>query len=457
MEHGEYQPLNIPFWFSSDDPQNPKPADVEITYDPSSSTYFKKFYNFTLNTQSFENMLEFAIHVSAMDGQGNSHGYEGEDPYIISYHVDNDYPRVEYIPPKDNEGNPIPDTTYLNANFNHTLTFNIFDDVGDVIESRGVVFSQLSGETVPFIPEDFAVNNNAGFQLNLCVENCTGGRDVIYPDDGDWQVVVTAIDNLGNEVTASTTDAPRFNIRIDSEPPTIESEELGSRLGGNSTWTPVVNWGNLSPGSEVAVELRIGEGTWTTLQACDPDEEDCLFPYLLGQQPNVRVQLISNVFQYGDKNTFRVTASDSAFPPNRSVPGNIGFYVDNKGPEVKMSVPWVRDTTSEGSRVLGLHLTSVLIRLKMILGLNMSRFIKKVMTKLLSRRLISILITHSLCPLTLSIRAKFYCKKVLLKLDCTSLQEIYMDLKPPLHQITYLSIEKVRRCRLEVTRTHTTI
>ncbi|MDF5068621.1 hypothetical protein P3619_24490, partial [Vibrio parahaemolyticus] len=176
---------------------------------------------------------------------------------------------------------------------------------------RGLVFYQQTGEKVTYTPENFASNSKDAFKVKLCTgEICSNQGSTIYPGDGDWLVVAAAEDNLGNSVSELTSTAPRFNIRIDSEAPIVKSEQVQSRLGGNNQWAPVIDWGTLSSGNNVKIDLRRGSGQALTLESCDPLTEACDVPYLVGEQPDVKVQLVSKAFDYDEWNEFYVTATD---------------------------------------------------------------------------------------------------------------------------------------------------
>ncbi|MCV5927947.1 hypothetical protein OFO11_39225, partial [Escherichia coli] len=79
-------------------------------------------------------------------------------------------------------------------------------------------------------------------------------------------------------------------------------------------WTPVIDWGTLSSGNNVKIDLRRGSGQALTLESCDPLTEVCDVPYLVGEQPDVKVQLVSKAFDYDEWNEFYVTATDNAYP-----------------------------------------------------------------------------------------------------------------------------------------------
>ncbi|MCV3264434.1 hypothetical protein OGZ01_25550 [Vibrio harveyi] len=135
---------------------------------------------------------------------------------------------------------------------------------------------------------------------------------------------------MGNAVSDADSGAPRFRIYIDSEAPVVNDANIAERLGGNSVWTPIIDWGELSQGSNVKIELSKGSGQTQTLEACDPVASSCDEPYLIGEQPDIKVQLVANAFSYDATNEFYVTATDTAYPKNESRKGTFTFKVDNE-------------------------------------------------------------------------------------------------------------------------------
>ncbi|PUZ86080.1 hypothetical protein, partial [Vibrio vulnificus] len=356
VEKAGSQPTFNSVWYDKTEPNSARPLEVTID-ESSSSTIYRKEYTFTLDTSSTDlpSIIEFAIETSAMDIHGNAYGYNGKDPHIEKVHVDNDYPVVAYVPPNDVNGDPIGEEVYLNAKNNiHELTFKISDVVGDKLDKRGLLFYKPTGEVRPFTYEQFSSNSKDNFKVKLCSgENCAAQGNTIYPGDGNWLVVASAEDNLGNSVSRIDSTAPRFNINIDSEAPVVNGAIIEKRLGGNDIWTPVVDWGDLSKGSHVKVDLRRGSGQSVTLASCNPEADVCNQPYLIGSQPDVKVQLVADAFDYNVSNEFYVTATDTAYPANVSVTGVFTFKVDNKGPEIVLNTPWIEDSISKESYVVG--------------------------------------------------------------------------------------------------------
>ncbi|WP_260260643.1 hypothetical protein [Vibrio intestinalis] len=349
------QPKFATMWYNATEPSSPKPIDVNITAGSNGDSYSKEYF-FTLDTQlpELKEMVEFALNTSAKDTHGNSYGYDGKEPYIESLYIDNDYPVASYTPPNDVQGKPIDPSIYLNAKNVHELTFAISDVVGDKRDVRGLVFYKPTGEKATFTAQDFSANSQDSFKVKLCTGDvCNNQGNTIYPGDGNWLVVVRAEDNLNNSVSELISTAPRFNVLIDSEAPVVSGGAIEEKLGGNSIWTPVINWGSLSQGSDVQIDLRRGSGQAVRLSHCDPAAEVCDLPYLIGEQPDVKVQLVAGAFDYLASNEFYVTATDKAYPSNVSTQGIFTFKVDNIGPEIRLNTPWVEDALSKESYVLG--------------------------------------------------------------------------------------------------------
>ncbi|PQJ42961.1 hypothetical protein BTO00_13100, partial [Vibrio campbellii] len=362
VEEGDQAPKFQSMWYAMGDPNTAIPLDLQLQ-ESGDSNKFRKEYFFTLNTESTDltDIIEFALEITASDTKGNTY----KEPHIARLHVDNDYPTASYIPPIGPDKKPIGQDVYLSIKDNiHDLTFALDDVVDDKLEKRSLLFYKTSGERYPVSYEQFYTNQSDRFVVRLCSqEDCSTQGTTINPGDGDWLAVVSAEDNLGNAVSHADNAAPRFPIHIDSEPPVVKDAEITERLGGNDVWTPVIDWGDLSQGSNVKVELRKGSGQSQTLEACDPDTSVCEQPYLIGEQPDVKVQLVAEAFNYDSKNEFYVTATDKAYPANKSRKGTFSFQVDNKGPEIELATPWVVDSNSGKSGVLGpnfkVSLTSV--------------------------------------------------------------------------------------------------
>ncbi|HDM8046039.1 TPA: hypothetical protein P0E04_004302, partial [Vibrio campbellii] len=352
VEEGDQAPNFQSMWYAMDDPNTAIPLDLQLQ-ESGDSNKFRKEYFFTLNTESTDltDIIEFALEITASDTKGNTY----KEPHIARLHVDNDYPTASYIPPVGPDKNPIGQDVYLSIKDNiHDLTFALDDVVDDKLEKRSLLFYKTSGERYPVSYEQFYTNQSDRFVVRLCSqEDCSTQGTTINPGDGDWLAVVSAEDNLGNAVSDADNAAPRFPIHIDSEPPVVNDAEITERLGGNDVWTPVIDWGDLSQGSNVKVELRKGSGQSQTLEACDPDTSVCDQPYLIGEQPDVKVQLVADAFNYDSKNEFYVTATDKAYPANKSRKGTFSFKVDNKGPVILLSTPWVKDALNGESTVVG--------------------------------------------------------------------------------------------------------
>ncbi|EDP59311.1 tandem large repeat [Vibrio sp. AND4] len=354
VEEGDQAPRFHSVWYAVDDPDHSIEFDPQIQLNESGdSNKFRKEYFFTLNTESTDltDIIEFALEITASDTKGNTY----KEPHITRLHVDNDYPTASYIPLIGLDNQPIGEDVYLSIRNNiHNLTFKLDDVVDDKLEKRSLLFYKISGERYPVSYDQFYTNQSNQFVVRLCSqEDCSTQGTTINPGDGDWLAVVSAEDNLGNAVSDADNAAPRFPIHIDSEPPVVNDAEITERLGGNDVWTPVIDWGDLSQGSNVKVELRKGSGQSQTLEACDPDTSVCEQPYLIGEQPDVKVQLVADAFNYDSKNEFYVTATDKAYPANKSRKGTFSFKVDNKGPIILLSTPWVKDALNEENTVVG--------------------------------------------------------------------------------------------------------
>ncbi|OAJ93032.1 tandem large repeat [Vibrio bivalvicida] len=342
------QPKFVTRWYKQSDPNTPIDLALDITESGASSSY-RKEYGFTLNTQStnLPGIVEFALETSAKDLQGNAHGYDGKAPHTKSLYIDNDYPKASYVLPNGIES----DEVYLNASYVQELMFTIEDTVGDKLEQRGITFSKLSGEKVSFTHDLFDSNNNEFFKVKLCTgDRCAEQGKVIDLGEGEWIVSVSAEDNLGNKVTDGTSSAPKFKVLIDSKAPAVNGTVLTNRIGGNAAWTPDISWG-LSPGKQVDVLLKTGAGKLVNLKHYEVEPQTSDEPYLFGTQPDVKVRLIPTAFDYKEKNTFKVVATNSAFPAS-SGEGEFEFLVDNKGPDIVLDSPWIVDAAS-GSYVLG--------------------------------------------------------------------------------------------------------
>ncbi|MFM2625449.1 tandem large repeat [Vibrio owensii] len=363
VEEGDQAPKFQSMWYAMDDPNTAIPLELK-PQESGDSDKFRKEYFFTLNTESTDltDIIEFALETAAFDTKGN--GYTEAEPHVESLYVDNDYPKASYIPPKDTDNQPIGEDVYLNANSVHELTFKVEDVVGDQLDKRSLSFVNYSNNaTVEYSSEQFASNQQDAFVVKLCTGVlCESQGKVIYPGDGNWKVNVNAEDNLGNLVNQQTVNVPKFDILIDSEAPAVNGGVIDQRLGGNSAWVPDIDAGDLSPLSEVQVDMKTQFGKRFTLQHYETEPVESEEPYLFGTQPNVEVRLVADAFKYEETNTFYVKAIDSAYPKAEAT-GEFIFQVDNKGPEIELATPWVVDSNSGKSGVLGpnfkVSLTSV--------------------------------------------------------------------------------------------------
>ncbi|AUV88712.1 tandem large repeat [Vibrio campbellii] len=363
VEEGDQAPKFQSMWYAMGNPNTAIPLELQ-PQESGDSNKFRKEYFFTLNTESTDltDIIEFALETTAFDTKGN--GYTEAEPLVERLFVDNDYPKASYIPPIGPDKKPIGEDVYLNANSVHELTFKVEDAVGDQLDKRSLSFVNYSNNaTVEYSSEQFASNQQDAFVVKLCTGVlCESQGKVIYPGDGNWKVNVNAEDNLGNLVNQQTVNVPKFDILIDSEAPAVNGGVIDQRLGGNSAWVPDIDAGDLSPLSEVQVDMKTQFGKRFTLKHYETEPVESEEPYLFGTQPNVEVRLVADAFKYEETNTFYVKAIDSAYPKAEAT-GEFIFQVDNKGPEIELATPWVVDSNSGKSGVLGpnfkVSLTSV--------------------------------------------------------------------------------------------------
>ncbi|MEZ9441016.1 tandem large repeat, partial [Vibrio atlanticus] len=353
------QPSFSTMWYEKNKPNAGIPIDVNIQESGSGDNY-KKEYLFTLNTESsdLKGMVEFALITSAMDEHQNSYGYNGHAPHTVRLYIDNEFPLATYISPSDGNGQPIDEGVYLNTNYVQELTFKIDDIVGDKLNMRGLTFyNSATGVTHDYdASTHFSSNTEKYFKVKLCVgSKCSSEGNIISPEDGSWAVYVNAEDNLSNKVNRQTTNAPKFNVLLDSKGPVVNGAKIASHLGGNSSWVPDITW-SLSPGSLVEVDMKRESGRRFTLKHYETEPAASAEPYLLGTQPNVEVRLVADAFKYNEKNLFYVTATDSSYPSGTNS-GEFEFQVDNKGPVIELAEPWVVDNNSGESYVLGSNFT----------------------------------------------------------------------------------------------------
>ncbi|UQV23312.1 tandem large repeat [Vibrio sp. J383] len=356
VEEGS-QPSFVTMWYEKTEPNTGTPIDLNIR--ESGGDSYKKEYLFTLDTESsnLTGIDKFELITSAMDEHGNSYGYNGYDPHIETLYIDNDYPLVTYTPPIGGDDNPVEEGVYLNTNYNQELTFTIDDPVGDKLDKRGLTFyNAATGESNSYDPNRFSSNEEKYFKVKLCSgDKCSAEDNTLSPEDGNWTVYVSAEDNLSNIVNRQTTNAPQFSVLLDSKGPVVNGSKIANHLGGNSSWVPDITW-SLSTGSLVKVEMKAESGRRFTLQQYETEPEESTEPYLFGIQPNVEVRLVADAFKYNEKNFFYVTATDSSFPLGTHS-GEFEFLVDNKGPVIELADPWVIDTNSGESYVLGTNFT----------------------------------------------------------------------------------------------------
>ncbi|MBN3572215.1 Ig-like domain-containing protein [Vibrio neptunius] len=346
-------PLTVaPMWYKRSDPNDEESAGISITPNKNNANdeYVKQFA-FSVNTALSEHKdkVELAIHTSAMDNQGNGYGYP-DNKRKDSLYIDNEPPKISLIRPEDPKTkNQLEDSVYLNTNNELKLQFNVVDTVNDQKEKRVLLFKDSSGKIKSYDANKFAINDPDSFVINLCKEVVCETKPV-YPGEGDWEVYVKAIDNLGNEVNENSISAPKFTVRVDSVPPEVENRTAEKMLGGNTTLDPAPIWGDHSPGDKLDLQLKIGNVLVPNLGLCINDDT---VPCLEGTQPNVGVKLVADAFTHGQTNTLFYTATDKAYPPNTSGRGEIKFQVDKQGPVINFQDPWLVDYVSQKTGVLG--------------------------------------------------------------------------------------------------------
>ncbi|USD47358.1 tandem large repeat [Vibrio sp. SCSIO 43145] len=340
-----------PMWYKRSTPNDEEPAnDISFTPNVNNDEYVKQFA-FSVNTALSEHKdkVELAIHTSAMDNQGNGYGYP-DNKRKDSLFIDNEPPKISLIRPEDPKTeNQLEDSVYLNTNNELKLQFNVVDTVNDQKEKRVLLFKDSSGKIKSYDANKFAINDPDSFVINLCKEVVCDNKPV-YPGEGDWEVYVKAIDNLGNEVNENSISAPKFTVRVDSVPPEVENRTAEKMLGGNTTLNPAPIWGDHSPGDKLDLQLKIGNVLVPNLGLCSDDDT---VPCLEGTQPNVGVKLVADAFTHGQTNTLFYTATDKAYPPNTSGRGEIKFQVDKQGPVINFQDPWLVDYVSQKTGVLG--------------------------------------------------------------------------------------------------------
>ncbi|MBU2899123.1 hypothetical protein, partial [Vibrio hepatarius] len=349
-----------PFWYTRLEPNRGEEAkDVRFEADEKNNNY-QQWFNFSLDTlrPDHQDKMEFAILTSVVDKNGKN-----LDKYPKRLFIDNEPPSVSLVRPKNLESNePLDEDTYLNANFAHTLLFTLTDDVNDQQDKRVLVFKHKDNQGVEhrYNYDSFSLNAQGRFSVKVCKESKCKNDKVIYPGDGEWEVYVNAVDNLGNSVTETSSNQQKFSVLIDSTPPEVTNKELEDMLGGNTLFKPSLDWGEEgSDGQNLEVELKIGNESSIKLSECDENEARCPdTPHLVGDQPNVRVRLSANAFTHGELNTLSYIATDKAYPANRSESGTVKFRVDKQGPQVSFQTPWLVDSVSKQSKVLGTSLTA---------------------------------------------------------------------------------------------------
>ncbi|MFY2507362.1 hypothetical protein ACN3E9_03480 [Vibrio pectenicida] len=304
-------------------------------------------YSFELDTSSdqYSAIKIFKVEVDATDNKKNAGKATKE------YHLDKTPPVVILKRPNEDGKEDV----YLSAAGSQypELTFKIEDQVGDDKQQRLIQFSDVSSgtdTTERFTHQKFSGSAESEFKVKLCSsDNCDG--KTIKLEDGEWELKVKAVDKFGQATQLE--DFNPFKILIDSTPPVITDLDESFVLAANATWKPPIQWGNGAAGQEVKIELQKPNGVFNELIACNVrDKSDCLKSYITDK---VEVQLVAEDLKDGDGKThkFRVKASDSAYPPNTSKPKVLSFILDGSGPILKLLSPWIKDTKTESSLVIG--------------------------------------------------------------------------------------------------------
>ncbi|NOH73229.1 hypothetical protein F0225_18085 [Vibrio pectenicida] len=304
-------------------------------------------YSFELDTSSgqYNAIKIFKVEVDATDNKGNAGKATKE------YHLDKTPPIVTLKRPNE-DGD---ENVYLSAAGSQypELTFKIEDQVGDDKQQRLVQFSDVSSDTTEqFTHKKFSVSAESEFKMKLCRSNNCDEK-TIGLEDGEWQLKVKAVDKFGQATQLE--DFNPLKILIDSTPPVIGDLDDSFVLAANATWKPPIDWRNGAPRQEVKIELQKPNGVFNELIVCEPGERDCIESYITVEKDTVKVQLVAEDLKWGDGKThkFRVKASDSAYPPNTSKPKVLSFILDGSGPILKLLSPWIKDTKTESSLVIG--------------------------------------------------------------------------------------------------------
>ncbi|WP_299020131.1 tandem large repeat [uncultured Photobacterium sp.] len=351
-------PLMIASWSNADDVEN-EANDIKFLSDPMNvKNKYSKKYDFTLDTQSYPNIVEFILAVSTKDTKGNAHGYDGNQVHYETYAVDNNPPEVTFKPPFALFKPSLPEDSYLNTNSKQELNFSVRDLVGDDKALRKLVFSK-AGENgaLTVLPESFYLNDENRIKVNICKKEACEGEGSKFVDlaDGQWKLVVEATDSLGNVLSALDPGTPKFIVNVDSVSPEVNQPSNPQVLGGNSIWDPrnIVIWGDGAAAKELNLSMTPSNGSNRVLVECETLNQPILEPAcLLGKSPDYRVQLIADNLEHNKNNEIKLEALDAAYPSNVGK-GSFYFRVDKKGPSFNFAVPALTDVETGSSKVLG--------------------------------------------------------------------------------------------------------
>ncbi|WP_337969430.1 hypothetical protein [Vibrio pectenicida] len=304
-------------------------------------------YSFELDTSSgqYSAIKIFKVEVDVTDNKGNAGKATKE------YHLDKTPPIVTLKRPNE-DGD---ENVYLSAAGSQypELTFEIDDQVSDDKTQRLLQFDPLNSDDIEeFTPQKFSESEESEFKVKLCSsDNCD--KKTIGLEDGEWQLKVKAVDKFGQATQLE--DFNPLKILIDSTPPVIGDLDDSFVLAANAKWEPQIKWLGGAPRQEVKIELQKPNGVFNELIVCEPGERDCIESYITVEKDTVKVQLVAEDLKDGDGKThkFRVKASDSAYPPNTSKPKVLSFILDGSGPILKLLSPWIKDTKTESSLVIG--------------------------------------------------------------------------------------------------------
>ncbi|WP_162144629.1 Ig-like domain-containing protein, partial [Photobacterium halotolerans] len=306
---------------------------------------YQEKHQFGVNTlNNFPGIARLDLLLSSSDREGNSYGYNSMLPFSKIYYVDNEPPSYSFTPPF--RADAFPDDTYINTNYKQLLKFTIDERVGEDPTRRRFIFRNGSQERV--VNSDEMVTEGNVVKIFLCrAEKCNGDTTpTVDLGPGKWVLLTEGGDSLGNTITATDPNVGRYQVNIDYEEPAILPTEV-SLLGGNEQWAPisVINngVGNVSPLGDIQLQLHTGAGL-VELEPCIQGQDCSALPaYTLGDKGNTKVQLVADNLIHGKTYTLYISASDTAFQPNKGE-GKFEFKVDKMGPSI--TTPTLADGTA---------------------------------------------------------------------------------------------------------------